>query len=355
MNAVPARAPEPDTDYAETTVEHVRQAIQVEDEVLKEARKRRNKVKELAELFVGMLRSYNAGSIAHGTAKNPLPDADAGGVLDRRHYPDLGPDGAGVGPTSIVEQVAAFIFERLRRDYPRLSYEISKRAIVFTFSEPIDDEDPKVDLIVALSRKDAPGLWIPNTERDSWDPSDPEKHTQLLTGPPAELRIFRARIVRLVKVAVEQDGDRALVISFNVEALALLHVAEMTGLAEGLRDFLWAAADDIAARLTPDPAEVSPPIKLPEGITHETAARRLRFFGDRVAEAIEHRDEERRVLEALAPMFPEQLPDAPRSEKSSLARALRRGNTGPAVQVALGAGAERLKPTRSYGDGHEAA
>jgi len=355
MNAFPARAPEPAADYAEATIEQVRQAIQVEDEVLKEARKRRNKVKELAERFAGVLRSYDAGSIAHGTAKNPLPDADAGGVLDRRHYPDLGPDGGGLGPTSIVEQMAAFIYERLRSEYPRLSYEISKRAIVFSFNEPIDDEDPNVDLIVALTRKDAPGLWIPNTERDSWDPSDPEKHTQLLTAPPDDLRVFRARIVRLVKVAVEQDGDRAVVISFNIEALALLHVSEVTRLPEGLRDFLWAAADDIAERLTPDPADVSPPIKLPEGITHETAARRLRFFGDRIAEAIEHSDDQQRVLEALAAVFPEQLPDAPGSEKSNLAKALRGGSTGPAVQVALGSGAERLKPTRSYGDGHEAA
>jgi hypothetical protein len=355
MSALPARAPDPGTDYAEATIEHVRHAIQVEDEVLKEARKRRNKVKELAELFAGVLRTYNAGSIAHGTAKNPLPDADAGSVLDRRHYPDLGPDWGGAGPARIVEHMAAFIFERLRRDYPRLSYEISKRAIVFTFNEPIDDEDPKVDLIVALTRKDVPGLWIPNTEQDSWDASDPEKHTQLLTGPPDDLRIFRARVVRLVKVTVEQDGDRAVVISFNIEALALLHVTEVTGLAVGLRDLLCAAADDIAVRLTPDPAGASPPIKLPEGITHETAARRLQFFGDRVAEAIEHRDDEQRVLEALAAVFPEQLPNAPKSEKSNLARALRGGNTGPAVQVALGAGAERLKPTRSYGDGHEAA
>jgi hypothetical protein len=355
MSAVPARAPDPGNDYAETTLEYVRQAIQVEDEVLKEARKRRNKVKELAELFAGVLRTYDAGSIAHGTAKNPLPDADGGSVLDRRHHPNLGPDGGGHGPTSIVEQTAAFIYERLRSENPRLNYEISKRAIVFSFNDPIDDEDPKVDLIVALTRKDAPGLWIPNTEQDSWDASDPEKHTQLLTAPPDDLRVFRARIVRVVKVAVEQDGNRAVVISFNVEALALTHVTEVTGMAEGVRDYLWAAADDIAVRLTPDPAGVSPPIKLPEGITHETAARRLRFFGDRVAEAIEHRADEQRVLEALAAVFPEQLPHAPLSEKSNLARALRGGNTGPAVQVALGSGAERLKPTRSYGDGHEAA
>ena len=53
---------------------------------------------------------------------------------------------------------------------------------------------------------------------------------------------------------------------------------------------------------------------------------------------------------ALADVFPEQLPDAPRSEKSSFARALRGRNVTPAVQATLGAGSQRLKNTRSFGD-----
>jgi len=49
-------------------------------------------------------------------------------------------------------------------------------------------------------------------------------------------------------------------------------------------------------------------------------------------------------------VFPEQLPEAPRSSRSSLADALRRGNRNPRVQSALGAGAAELRNTRSYGD-----
>lgn len=29
------------------------------------------------------------------------------------------------------------------------------------FGEPVLDQDPSIDLIVALTRKDEPGLWIP--------------------------------------------------------------------------------------------------------------------------------------------------------------------------------------------------
>lgn len=272
----------------------------------------------------------------------------AAGWLDRRTYARLGPDGDGIGPSMIVGDIATVVWEGLREIYPTVTYEIGKRAIVFSFHEPIDDEDPSVDLIVGLTRLDKPGLWIPNTERDGWDASHPEEHTRLLTAPPKDLRVHRARLVRLAKVAVEQDGDKAVIISFNVEALALEHVTETNGLAEGLRDFLWAASADIAHRLTTDPAHVSPPIKLPPSITQAQASRRLRFLGDRLAEAIERRYDEQRVLEALGDVFPEQLPDAPRAAKADFARALRGGNVSQ-VQAGVGAGAERLRNTRSYG------
>jgi hypothetical protein len=350
MSTVAARAPEPATDYAEQVLDEVRRKIQVEQRVIDEARERRDLVKDIVEAYHGVRRTYNAGSIAHGTAKNPLPDADCGGVLDRRSYPQLGPDGGGEGPNQLIADVADFVMDEVREQYPDAECGITKRAIQITFNEPIDDEDPSIDLIVALTRADEPGLWIPNTKKDDWDASDPEEHTRLLTARPKELRVHRARLIRLGKVAVDQDGEKKVVISFNIEALALLHVTEVTGLAEGLRDFFFDAADDIEQRLTPDPADVSPPIKLPEGITHERAAKRLRFFGQRVAEVLDNRYDEQLVRQALADVFQEQLPDAPRSEKSGFARALRGGNVTPGVQAALGSGSERLKNTRSFGD-----
>jgi hypothetical protein len=70
-----------------------------EDTVIKEARERRDTSKAAGESFPGALRSYNSGSLAHGTANCPVHqrdkglDADCGVVLDRRAYPTLGPDG----------------------------------------------------------------------------------------------------------------------------------------------------------------------------------------------------------------------------------------------------------------------
>lgn len=350
MNHLAARAPEPEPDHAEELVEHVRGLIQVEPDVLTEARLRRDLVKKIAEAYLGFLRSYNGGSIAHGTAKNPLPDADSGIVLDRRKYPELGPDGEGGGPTQLMQEMAAFLHRELAELYPKATVETTKRAILIDYHEPIDDEDPSVDLILGLARRDAPGLWIPNTETNSWDASDPEKHTGLLVAKPADLRVHRARLVRLVKVALGQD-ETPVIISFNIEALALQHVTRVTGLAEGLRDLLRVMSLDIAQRLTPDPAGVSPSIKLPEVISNQTASRRLRFFGDQVGIAVERTDDAAAVRRALSDVFPEQLgePDD-QSQKAQFARALKGGNNSAAAQVALGAGTDRVKPrARSYG------
>src|SRR5258708_21337652 len=108
---------------------------------------------------------------------------------------------------------------------------ITKRAVLFKFHEPPGDHDPQeapsVDLVIGLTRKDAEGLWIPNTTHDRWDASHPQRHTELLTAPPKDLRVFRARVIRLVKALVANDGDDAVVISFNVEALAYYFVTEI--------------------------------------------------------------------------------------------------------------------------------
>lgn len=353
MSSSTARALEPEPDHADAVVAEIRDAIRVEMPVMKAARTRRNHVKRIAGKKTGHLRTYNSGSVAHGTAKNPLPDADCGLVLDRRTYPELGPDGNGFGPNDLIDQIVNWLHEELVGEFPGVSVEKTKRAIKISFNEPIDDEDPTVDLIVALTRAgDQPGLWIPNTKKDDWDASDPEEHTRLLTAiDPRELRAFRAKLIRLAKVAVGQDEDlwhrTCAVISFNLEALALLHVREITGLAEGLCDFFRASSGDIANCLTPDPAGVSPPIKLPEGMTHDRAATRLGFFADCLDEALEASDDAA-ARKALAEVFPRQLPGGPVSIHSQTARTLHAGNVSAAATLGLTSG--RIKNSDAYGD-----
>ena len=194
-------ADSPAPDYAEQIVEEVRARIAPEDAVLDETRSRRDKVRAAAERFVGALKSFASGSLAHRTVNNLISDGDAGLVLDRRTWPDLGLDGGGEDAEDLMWELGAFVCDELRSEYPRIRFELTKRAILFEFGEPIDDEDPSVDLVPCLTRRAAPGFWIPNRERGRWDASDPEAHTSLMTG----VRHHPREIQRLVFVATDAE------------------------------------------------------------------------------------------------------------------------------------------------------
>jgi len=333
-------------DYAGQVLTDVRRQIAVDDDVLSETKARRNLVKRHARSFEGALKTFDSGSVAHGTVNKPVSDADCGVVLDRRTYPELGPDGDGVPPNDILDEMAEHVIEGMREEYPKATYEVCKRAILIEFHEPIDDEqDPSVDLIVALTKAEGDGQWIPNTEAEDWDASDPEEHTRLLNDPDTATRVHRARVIRLAKAAVKQDTT-PVVSSFNLEALALDHVDSDNTIAESLRDLLLDGADALDKGLTDDPAGVSDPIKLPDGVSHSTAVARLRELGNAVSRAIEA-DSLEEAEEALSEAYPEYLESG--AGARSLGEALRRQKRAQ-IGTAFGTGAADLKPSRAFGD-----
>lgn len=348
ISPAPRAANSPAPDYAEQIVQEVRARIQAERWVLDETRTRRNAVLEAAQRFPSALAGFGSGSLAHGTVNDPVSDGDGGVALDRRTWSDLGPDSdVGLGPDTVMEQTGRFVCDELRDRYPQVTFELTKRAILFSFDEPIDDEDPTVDLVICLTRRDQAGYWIPNRDRGRWDASDPEKHAALMTAPPKDLRVHRARVIRLAKAAVKNDEELAVVCSWNISALALTRVTTTGKLSESLAVFFAEMAASIEKGPTKDPAGVSAPIKLPDGITSERAVKRLRYFAERTAEAIEHRDDHTRALTALGEVFRKQLPEAPRSAKQSLADELRQRSTSAGVATAFGTVS---KTPRSFGD-----
>jgi hypothetical protein len=336
-------------DYAEQILDEVRQRIAAEKWVLDETRARRNKVLAAAKRFDGALRTFPSGSLAHGTVNNPISDGGGGLVLNRVSWPSLGPDGGGEGPTRVMRLVAEFVAAALRPHYPRRQVDLSgKRAIVFHFHEPMDDEDPSVDLMVCLTRRDAAGFWIPNTKRASWDPSDSETHTRLMTAEPARLRVHRAQVIRLAKAAINgHDEDQRALIPWNISAEALSLIRQVGKRSVSLAAFFADLADAIESGPTPDPAGVSAPIKLPDGVKREQAVRRLRFFAHHAEEAVAHRDDHQRALAAWGEVFPKQLPEAPRSAASQHADLLRSGSTGTGVASVFGS---TSKTYSSFGD-----
>jgi hypothetical protein len=342
------------------TVNAIRSQIAADDPVLTEARKRRDSVLSIASKFPGALRTFNSGSLAHLTVNHPVSDADCGVVLDRRSHPDLGPDSKGRnGPSKIVAEVREFVCPELRKCYPDVRCRLTKRAILVTFSAPMttqehpdEEQDPSVDLIVSLTRaKGARGLWIPNLAEKEWDASDPEEHTRLLTEGPATLRRERRRAIRLAK-AQNAQFNPPTVSSFNLEALAHMAVKDGMSLPEALLAIWEEGAKQFTTGLTPDPADVSDPIKVKD---RSLAHQRMSAAAAAAHKALDHDAEEETVREALSSIYFDYV-DAPTAttSKAAFASSLRREDGRVrlgAGGLTLGAAGETvLKSTRAYGD-----
>jgi hypothetical protein len=323
-------------------LDEIRGQIAADDEVLGEARVRRDAVLGYALGCSGALRSFRSGSLAHGTVNRPVSDADCGVVLDRRSYPELGPDGEGEAPNDIVEDLRCQIRDLIKKDYPDALFRVTKRAITITFNEPLLNQDPTVDLIVGLARKDAPGLWIPNTEQKRWDPAHPEEHTRLLVGASKDTKSVFARAVRLAKAWNQQYSNPAFC-SFNIEALALGSITDKTSLEEAVEALFEFAATDVAARLTPDPAGVCSPIRLL--VDKDIAVKRLRTARDHFQAAMEAESEDDARTELSAVFY--SFVDAPEGKsKESIAAQLRRGNATAAGVFATAS----VKTTKAFGE-----
>lgn len=332
----------------------VRKQIAAAEKVLKEAQDRRNLTAKSARDIEGSLRSFRSGSVAHGTVNRPVTDADGGIVLDRRNtkYEKLGPDGEGEGPEDVVNELCDLVRPKVQEKYPKAEVEPSRRGLFVKFNEPLnDEEDPTVDHIVTLTRKDADGLWIPDMDKDRWTPSDPEKHTDLFTSGSPELKAIRARVTRLGKAWNKQwdEDDRALS-SFNIEALVWEFIDDdSVPLDRALADWFAYARDEIEKADTRDPAGVSDPIDLPK--SRDLAVKRLGSAADRLAHALDNEDDEDVVRDDLSGVFRKYV-DPPKESKSALADALRKNEGVGATKVGLAlGGGTAMKKTPSYGGG----
>jgi hypothetical protein len=347
-------------------LEEILRHIAVPKDVLAEAKTRRNLVCELAMRHPAARATWYSGSIAHGTHNSPLGDADCGVMVDRRsqEFREYGPDAAGaaLGPEQFVRTFAAVVLPLLRDGgYPNAEVDLTgNRAIKFVCNAPIDfgefgKVDPYVDLIVGLDRREGPGIWIPNRRRRGWDAAHPQKHTELMTQrDPQELVVHRAHLIRLGKRAIKRDGlepRTPAMCSWNFSALALEHVEARTPLAGAFGAALSDASTSIAAGLTEDPAQVSDPIGLPDGMTNEESAGRLTQMATIVFAAAQAGTliEARRLLSTL---FGIEIDEIRARERATVRRnplnpALRSGD-GAAVGAALGT-SDPPKTTRSHG------
>ncbi|MFI0411829.1 hypothetical protein [Actinomadura sp. 3N508] len=335
--------------HTEEVLNEVRRQIDAHPEPLAEARVRLALVRSKAIAFPGARRTYTSGSIPQQTFIHPVGDGDGGVVLDRRAYPELGPDGDNETPKAVTEDMCAHLGPAIRETYPKARCRTSKRGPKLFFGEPVDGQDPTVDMVMALPRKDGAGLWIPNLHTNTWEASHPERHVELFTAGSPSLRRTRRRVIRLLKGWNKQFTEPGFS-SHNLSVWAWEFVEPGMGLTTALRTVLAKAASRVeSGTATPDPAKVSKNVQLL--IARSAAARRLRAAADAVAEAIENDQDRDAVLSALARVFFDYVDDPAPSSLASKAAILRQGKPITTTALGLQGVAVTIPSTRAYGDG----
>jgi len=242
-----------------------------------------------------------------------------------------------------------------RDDRGDLAVEVKgrKRSILIRFRDPVAPGRPDftADVIVAIANPSAAGLYIPRY--DSWDRSDPERHTALVLAAIAATDVAYARIVRLLKHWSRQHGKPLC--SWHIKALALGIITAPTGLVAGLRQWFSEAADELAAGDTADPAGVSnKPLKT--NIPRTEVVRMFRDAGDRLERAISLEDAGYHLLavDELAKLFndqdmlprPDQVAVAAQEAARLIAAKARDSKQfgAPSLLTGVGAGASRPRP-----------
>jgi hypothetical protein len=333
--------------YTEDILHDIRRQIDAHPDPLAEARARLELVRTIAITFPGALRTYRSGSLAQHTFIHPVGDGDGGLVLDRRAYPELGPEGGGETPAEVTTDLCSLLGPAVRETYPNARCSTSKRGPKITFGQPVDDQDPTVDLVVALTRKEGAGLWIPNLKTNRWEASHPGRHVELFTSGGDGLRRTRRRTIRLLKAWNKQYNEPGFS-SHNLTIWAWEFIEPGMGIPTALSTVLTEAAARVdAGKATPDPAGVSPNVKLV--VSRMPASRRLHTAAEAVAEAIEHDDDRNAALSALSRMYYTYIDDPMSDGLAGKVAALRRSSVTTAM-LGISGQSTLVRPARAFGD-----
>lgn len=292
-------------NLANELIKEMLAATKPSKEAIDEARARRDLVKEAALTYEGALRFIKSGSLAHHTISGRVSDADGALMLDRRVYKDYGPDSdEGLGPEDLVVGVAEDIRDTVKQVYPNVYISTNhKRAIYFRFRDPLpDDQDPTVDLIIGLDRKDQPGIWIPNLDDNSWDPSHPGKHSEMVKARRQSTGHTSSKVVRALKLFSKQ-WEKELLFSFHWTAMMLESYPTRKPLIEGVIDVLNHAADSLEEGDTDDPAGVSRPINIPSYRDRDVVISRIRNAATNLEEARQVDGDDEAALDEVLVIF----------------------------------------------------
>lgn len=168
---------------------------------LAQARERRD---EIRSVLVSHGPTYTNGSVAHGDAIRPISDVDVGVVVkENASIVDLMSS-----PSSFQKEIAAELQAKLQKNYRgvKVSHLGRKRSILVEYGDSIDQAGKPftADVIVALSMRGQPGLYIPHYT--DWSRSDPRGHSQIISAANERTNYVYAKTVRLLKGWARREG-----------------------------------------------------------------------------------------------------------------------------------------------------
>ncbi len=330
-------------------LDEARRHIEVSDEELAEARRRRGLLEAaLRDEFPGC-RVYLNGSVAHGDALTPLTDVDIGGVA----FDENDPYGPGKeGPRDPMERARDAIRRHLGDEFPKLRVVIEgqRRAVLVSFGDPVTPgtEDFTADVIIGVDNEGEAGIFIPNLPENDWDASAPEEHTALIRAANDRTDRVYARAVRLLKHWNRHHGEP--VCSWLLKVLGLPSITSPMPLAWALQAFFRHATAALRAGPIEDPLDVSDPIEpnLPLAQVLDRFDTALRLIDEAIA--AENDGRPYAAQHALARLFPDIVPDASADDLRTEEGARLAADARSGVSTGVGAaGSMALPRTRAWG------
>jgi hypothetical protein len=329
-------------------LDQARSRIAVTPEELAEAKRRRGLAAvALVKEFGG--RVYFNGSVEHRDANDPLTDFDLGVVVPNpKSEFGLGAKSA----TELKERARDALRDALDEEFPDLRIEVDgrKRSMLVRFSSPISDRlgDLTGDIIVALDHPQG-GLYIPRY--DTWDRSDPERHTELMLAANAITKNTTAHTNRLLKYWSGRH-DQPLC-SWHIKVLTREVITVNMPLPDALERFFEHAHRELGTGNTPDPAAIGPDIAPRVSRTHARSRLQSALDEIRAAKDAEATNRPLRAQAKLADLLPDIVdrPDdqalADEDREFEIARLRAAGNL-----VGVGAGADTsIANTRGWSNG----
>jgi len=205
---------------------------------------RQNSVREVLDAGLKIHESFLTGSYSRSTMIAPLNDADVDifAVLDVSYYHQYnnGQNGGQAGLLDLVKRT-------LRKTYTKTP-DISRNGQAVT----IRFEDFMVDVVPAFYRQGG-GFLIPNSIRQTWFSTDPNKHVTLMSESNANHYGDMVPLVKMIKGWNKNAGSFFMSFHLEVLALSILENVRISDYSSGVR-YYFDKGRDLINKHNLDPA-----------------------------------------------------------------------------------------------------